>query len=88
MESFFIRYRNLLVLLGVLLVQVIGLAVQVRQTDTGRNTLDPQDRPGVRLIRLWANALVSPPEQLIQSSKLGAGGFWQNYIDQIGRAHV
>src|ERR1017187_1982605 len=81
MESFFIRYRNLLVLLGVLLVQVIGLAVQVRQTNTGRNTLDPQDRPGVRLIRLWANALVSPPEQLIQSSKLGAGGFWQNYID-------
>src|ERR1022692_832174 len=81
MESFFIRYRNLLVLLGILLVQVIGLAVQVRQTNTGRNTLDPQDRPGVRLIRLWANALVSPPEQLIQSSKLGAGGFWQNYID-------
>src|ERR1035438_6702420 len=81
MESFFIRYRNLLVLLGILLVQVIGLAVQVRQTDTGRNTLDPQDRPGVRLIRLWANALVSPPEQLIQSTKLGAGGFWQNYID-------
>src|ERR1017187_430614 len=81
MESFFIRYRNLLVLLGILLVQVIGLAVQVRQTDTGRNTLDPQDRPGVRLIRLWANALVSPPEQLIQSTKLGAGGFWENYID-------
>ncbi len=81
MESFFIRYRNLLVLLGILLVQVIGLAVQVRQTDAGHNTLDPRDGPGVRLIRLWANAMVSPPEQLIQSSKLGAGGFWQNYID-------
>jgi len=81
MESFFIRYRNILVLLGLLLAQVIGLAVQVRQTNTGRNTLDPQDGPGVHLIRMWANALVSPPERLIQSSKLGAGGFWQNYID-------
>jgi hypothetical protein len=28
MESFFIRYRNLLVLLVVLVAQIIGLAVQ------------------------------------------------------------
>ncbi len=32
MESFFIRYRNLLVLLAILLAQIIGLAVQVRRT--------------------------------------------------------
>jgi rod shape-determining protein MreC len=81
MESFLLRYRNLLVLLGILLAQIIGLAVQVRQTGAGRNTVDPQDGPGVRLIRLWANALVTPPEQLIHNSKLGAGSFWQNYID-------
>ena len=60
MESFFTRYRNLLVLLAVLLAQIIGLAVQVRRTDSGRNTLDPRDASGVRLIRLWADAVVTP----------------------------
>jgi rod shape-determining protein MreC len=81
MESFFIRYRNLLVLLVILLAQIIGLAVQVRHTGAGRNTLDPGDGPGVRLIRLWADAVVTPPEQAIHSTKLGAEYVWQNYID-------
>jgi rod shape-determining protein MreC len=81
MEPFFVRYRNLLVLLAILLAQMIGLAVQVRRMGDGRTTLDPADGPGVRLIRLWANALVSPAEQAIHGSKLSAGGLWQNYID-------
>jgi rod shape-determining protein MreC len=81
MESLFIRYRNLLVLLGVLLAQIVGLAVQVRQTGAGRNTLDPQDGSSVRLIRMWASAFVTPPERLIHMAKMGTGGFWQNYID-------
>ncbi|MGD0729631.1 MAG: rod shape-determining protein MreC [Terracidiphilus sp.] len=81
MESFFVRYRNLLVLLAILLVQVIGLAVQVRRTGAGRNSLDAPDGSSVRLIRLWANALVSPPERLIHSTKLGAAGLWGDYLD-------
>ncbi|HXR39669.1 MAG TPA: rod shape-determining protein MreC [Terracidiphilus sp.] len=81
MESFFVRYRNLVVLLAILLAQIIGLAVQVRRTGDGRSSLDPGDGPGVRLIRLWANALVSPPERLIHSTKLGAEHLWQNYLD-------
>jgi rod shape-determining protein MreC len=81
MESFFIRYRNLLVLLAILGAQIVGLAVQVRHTSDGRNILDPKDGTSVRLIRLWANALVSPPERLIQYAKLGAAGMWQNYLD-------
>lgn len=81
MESFFVRYRNLLVLLAILVAQIVGLAVQVRRTGDGRSTLDTQDGSSVRLIRLWANALVAPPERLIQYSKLGAAGMWQNYID-------
>ena len=80
MESFFVRYRNLLVLLAILLAQIIGLAVQVRRTG-GRNTLDTQDPSGVRLIRLWTIALVSPSERVIHSAKLGAEGLWQNYLD-------
>jgi rod shape-determining protein MreC len=81
MESFFVRYRNLVVLLAILLAQIIGLAVQVRRMGDGRSTLDQSDGPGVRLIRLWANALVSPPERAIHGSGLGIGTLWQNYID-------
>jgi len=72
MESFFARYRNLLVLLAILLAQIVGLAVQVRRSETGRNVLDSRDGTGVRLVRLWANAFVSPPERVIQAAKLGA----------------
>lgn len=81
MEPFLVRYRNLLVLLVLLAVQIVGLAVQVRHTNSGRNTLDSGDTGSVRLIRLWAYALVSPPEKLIQYSKLGIIGIWQNYFD-------
>ncbi len=81
MESFFTRYRNLVVLTALLLAQIIGLAMQVRRSATGRNTYDPADSSGVRLIRLWANALVSPPERATESSKTGIGHLWQNYFD-------
>jgi len=81
MEPFFVRYRNLLVLLLVLLAQIIGLAVQVRRTAAGRNLLDTQDGPGVRLIRLWAEGIVSPPERLIHGSKIGSVQIWQDYLD-------
>src|SRR5271169_1935400 len=81
MESFFVRYRNLLVLLSLLLVQIIGLAVQVRRTDSGRRTLDAADSSSVRLIRLWANAVVSPVERVVEHSKTGIGGLWKGYVD-------
>ncbi len=81
MDSFFVRYRNLLVLLAILLVQIVGLAVQVRRVNTGRYSLDPNDGPGVRLIRLWADALVSPPERGIHDTRLGIAYLWTNYFD-------
>jgi rod shape-determining protein MreC len=84
MESFFDRYRNLIVLLALLAAQIVGLAVQVRRIDSGHNTLDPRDGGGVRLIRLWAYALVAPPEELIHSAKLSVVGLWQNYFDLRG----
>lgn len=83
MESFFVRYRNLLVLLALLLAQIIGLAMQVRRTPAGQMTFDAGDGSGVRLIRLWANAVVSPPERALQTSKTQTGGFWSNYFDLI-----
>ena len=67
MESFFFRYRNLIVLLVLLVAQILGLAMQVRRTTEGHNTYDPSDSRGVQLIRLWANAIVSPPERAVQN---------------------
>jgi len=81
MEPFIVRYRNLLVLLILLVAQIVGLAVQVRRTDSGRNLVDLQDGPGVRLIRLWAEAVVSPPERLVHGMKLGTVSLWQDYLD-------
>lgn len=81
MESFFARYRNPLVLLAILLAQIIGLAVQVRQTSAGRNTLDSTDSSSVRLIRMWAEMLVAPPERAIHDTKMGIESLWGNYVD-------
>lgn len=81
MESFFIRYRNLLVLLSVLVAQIAGLAVQVRRTDGGHSSLDANDTRGVRLIRYWAESLVSPPERLFHGGRLGLADLWNGYID-------
>jgi rod shape-determining protein MreC len=69
------------VLLVILMAQIAGLAVQVRHNSAGTNTLDPSDPRGVRLIRLWGNAIVSPPERLIHGTKIGLGSLWTNYID-------
>ncbi len=81
MESFFVRYRNLLVLFATLLVQILILAAQVHRGESGHMSVDARDSGSVRLIRLWANALVTPPERLIHSTGLGTVNVWQNYID-------
>lgn len=81
MESFFVRYRNLLVLLVMLLVQILGLAVQVHRGDSGRMSVDAHDSSGARLIRLWAYALVTPPERIIHSSRVAIVELWENYVD-------
>ncbi|HEV2324499.1 MAG TPA: rod shape-determining protein MreC [Terracidiphilus sp.] len=80
MESIFNRYRNLVVLLAVLVAQMVGLAMQVRRNTAGRNTFDPQDQSGVRLIRLWANAIVSPPEKAIHYTGASVVWVWENYF--------
>ena len=81
MDSFFTRYRNLLVLLAILLAQIVGLAVQVRRTGEGRVSMDAQDSSGVRLIRLWAESIVAPAERGIHDASMASVRLWQNYID-------
>jgi rod shape-determining protein MreC len=84
MESFFSRYRNLVVLMVALLVQVLGLAVQVRKTDLGGASAmghETRDGRSVRLIRLWAAELVTPVEAVIHGSGQGINNLWNEYID-------
>jgi rod shape-determining protein MreC len=84
MEFFLSRYRNLIVLLAALLLQVIGLAVQVRKPapvagiPAGRETKDGR---GVLVIRLWAASLVTPFERTIHGATGGLGGLWSEYAD-------
>ena len=78
MESFVVRYRNLLVLLALLVAQILGLAMQVRRTSSGGQAGDGRS---VQLIRLWANSVVSPPERALHSSGSGVSWLWNNYID-------
>ena len=54
MESFLSRFKNPLVLIAILLAQSIALATQVRRSADAQRP----DGQHVRLVRLWANALV------------------------------
>jgi rod shape-determining protein MreC len=83
MESLFSRYRNLIVLLAALLVQIIGLAVQVRRSDPAALAMGHATRDGrsVRLIRLWAAGLVTPVERAIHGSREGVLHLWTDYLD-------
>src|SRR5580658_7830079 len=54
MESMLGRYRNLTILVGVLFLQVLGLAVQVKRSADAENT---------RLIRVWAVRAITPFER-------------------------
>ncbi len=65
------RYRNLIVLVGVLFAQVLGLAVQVRRTTDSEPT---------RLIRVWAVGAVTPLEKMLAWVQTSSGGMWHNYF--------
>jgi rod shape-determining protein MreC len=73
MESVLGRYRNLIILVGVLFLQVLGLAVQVKRgaTTTGENT---------RLIRVWVVGAITPFERGLIWVENGGGNLWHNYF--------
>jgi rod shape-determining protein MreC len=79
--DFLSRYRNLVVLLVVLAAQIMALAMQVRRYGNGHNATDVHDQSGVRLIRLWAEAVVSPAERAIHGTGQGTIWIWENYAD-------
>jgi rod shape-determining protein MreC len=72
MESVLGRHRNLIIFLGVLFLQALGLAVQVK-----RGGPDEQD---TRLIRIWAVDAVTPFERAVVRVQSGASNLWGNYF--------
>ena len=71
MESVLGRYRNLIVLVGVLFAQVLGLAVQVRRTTDSEPT---------RLIRVWAVGTITPLEKTLVWTQTTSRNIWHNYF--------
>src|SRR3984885_6802195 len=71
MESVLSRYRNLVILVGVLFLQVLGLAVQVKRSGDAQDT---------RLIRIWAVGAVTPMEKAVVALQNGGGNLWHNYF--------
>jgi rod shape-determining protein MreC len=70
MESVLGRYRNLTILVGVLFLQVLGLAIQVKRSADAENT---------RLIRIWAVSAITPFERGLVWAQHGGGNLWRNY---------
>ena len=96
MESFFSKYRNEWVLVGILFVQLIALATQVRvptvsaknaSVNTTEETTPDPNTNGTRLIRVWAAASVAPFQKLSAYTTHGIRGMWSNYIDLRGVRH-
>src|SRR5271163_2302842 len=71
MESVLSRYRNLVILVGVLFLQVLGLAVQVKRSSDAQDT---------RLIRIWAVDAITPMEKGLVALQNGSGSLWHNYL--------
>jgi len=71
MESVLGRYRNLTILVGVLFLQILGLAVQVKRSGDAENT---------RLIRIWAVGTITPFERGLVWAHNGSRNLWHNYF--------
>ncbi|MGA8442243.1 MAG: rod shape-determining protein MreC [Candidatus Sulfotelmatobacter sp.] len=71
MESVLGRYRNLTILVGVLFLQVLGLAMQVKRSGDAENT---------RLIRIWAVDTITPFERLLVWGQNSGNNLWRSYF--------
>ena len=73
MESFLGRYRNLIILVGVLFLQVLGLAVQVKLPDSDTEKTQ-------RLIRIWGVGAITPFERGLVWIQSSSSNLWHNYF--------
>jgi rod shape-determining protein MreC len=77
MDNFFSRYKNPLVLVAVLFIQVIALATQVKRAANPKAS-NPPETP---LIRVWAVTVTAPVERTLVSTGHFFRNTWHNYID-------
>ena len=77
MESFFTRFKNVLVLVTILLAQTIGLAVQVRRPVES----DAPDGRKVTVLRYWVVSTVTPFERFFHGIGYSVRHGWSNYAD-------
>ena len=73
MENFFSRYKNPLVLMAVLFIQVIALATQVKARGAAGD--------GPLLIRVWTVTAITPFERAFVSTGHFFRNTWRGYID-------
>jgi len=90
MDSFFYRFRNPLVLIAIVLIQVIALAMQVQRPSSVADVPSARamedagaapDGKHVSLLRRWMVTAVTPVETAVHSSSVKVRGAWGNYIN-------
>ena len=67
------RYRNITILGAVVILQILGLAIQIK-----RQAEDESD--STRLIRIWTVGAVTPFEKAFVRVQTGTSGVWHNYF--------
>jgi rod shape-determining protein MreC len=80
MESFFSRYKGLLVLGIVLLVQLIALATQIHRPTVTAGADARSDGHHVRVVRLAIAVVVAPVERALTGVGHGTRNLWRNYV--------
>jgi rod shape-determining protein MreC len=88
MESFFVRFKNPLILIAILLAQTVGLAIQVRRpvdpgtpAAQGPRIATSTDPHSVSLVRYWVASVVTPFERFFFGIGHNVRYGWSNYID-------
>jgi rod shape-determining protein MreC len=77
MENFFARYKNPLVLMAVLFIQIVALATQVKRPDASKSG----GSGSTRLIRVWTVTGLAPFERALVATGHFFRGTWRDYID-------
>jgi rod shape-determining protein MreC len=80
MESFFTRFKNPLVLIAIVLLQVIALAVQLPARTPVVELSGQADGPKVTLLRRWTYALVTPVEKALHYTGASVRRGWSDYV--------
>ena len=79
MDSFFVRFKNSLVLIVIVLAQAIMLAVQVQRPKDGMVSGAPEGKH-TTLLRYWAVSVMSPFERVGHGATFDVRSVWSNYI--------